>query len=175
MRRIDVGVQEHDCDAVIAVVSDVLHHRARSMFIERLDDAAVGADALHHCENVRPVDQRGGFVEIEIIHIVALLPPDQDDVAKSRGGDEGGARSLAFQNGVGSDRRGVYDAGDLFETKITRRNPLGQCRLDPNRRLAARRYFPDPDAARALVVENVIGEGAADIEGQTQHQSTVSL
>jgi hypothetical protein len=24
-------------------------------------------------------------------------------------------------------------------------------------------------------VENVIGEGATDIEGQTQHQSTVSL
>ena len=135
----------------------------------------LAADALHHCENVRPVDQRGWFVEIEIIHIVALLPPDEDDVAKSRGGDEGGARSLAFQNGVGRDRRGVHDAGDLLETKIARRNPLGQCRLDPNRRLAARRYFPDPDAARALVVENVIGEGAADIEGQTQHQSTVSL
>src|SRR4029077_3975885 len=114
-------------------------------------------------------------VEIEIIHIVALLPPDQDDVAKSRGGDEGGASSLAFQNGVGSDRCGVYNVGNLLEAKIACRNPLGQCRLDPNRRLTARRYFPDADPARALVFQNVIGEGTADIEGQTQHQSTVSL
>lgn len=72
-------------------------------------DGAVVEDAFGSAEGEVPRDEpRSGGGE-KVIEFWAVLAPDFEDVFKAFGGHEGGACALAFEQGVGRDRRTVDD------------------------------------------------------------------
>jgi hypothetical protein len=91
--------------------------RAReALRVERLDDGAAGADALGEPEAHLARDERRGAHDHQVVDFGAGLPAYLDHVFEARGGDERGARALAFEQGVGRDRRPVNDLRRLYES-----------------------------------------------------------
>ena len=48
---------------------------------------------------------------MQIVEHGAFLAPDEQDIAETRGSDQGGTRAFAFQNGVCRDGRPMRDLG----------------------------------------------------------------
>ena len=66
-------------------------------------------------------DQRLGKLDLRIVHLVAMLVADAQDVAKALGDQQRGGRPLALDQRVGDDGGGVHD--DAVD--VARREPGG--------------------------------------------------
>ena len=168
MGRVAVAVEEADRDRLAAGGIQLTGGVAHGLGIERGDDLAVTVDPLGHLEAELPRNQRIGEGQEQVVNVVALLRPHFEDVAEALGGDQAELGALAFDHGVGDERGAVDDVADIGERDAGHVDELAQ----PDQRRfgrVVRRRQALVQAHRALlrVVEDEIGEGAADVEADT--------
>ena len=92
---------------------ELLAGRDHARLVQRLDDAAVGGDALRDLQPMAARDERLGLVPGEVEHVGHADAPDLQHVAKAARGDQPGPGARALQDGVGADCRAVQHFLDL--------------------------------------------------------------
>jgi hypothetical protein len=132
---------------------------------QRRDHGPVGADALGDLIAVPARNEGGGRILEQVVKIGPGGAPQLQHVAEPARGDEGGARAAALEDGVGDDRGGVRQQGDL------RRRDRMAVHGDAQRRQHAlgqvarrRRHLGDADLSRRLVDQRHVGERTADVD-----------
>ena len=106
---IDVGVEEAHRDRL-----DLGGRQLGGQRVERgaagLDDhGARGGDPLVDLERAVARDRRRRELDLQVVHVVAVLVADEQRVAEAVGGDQAGAAGLALDQRVRDQRRGVHD------------------------------------------------------------------
>ena len=88
-------------------------HAARLGLVERQENAAVGQDALGDLADQAAGDQRGGRLDLKVVHLVALLAADDQDVPKSPGREQRDVLPFALDHDVGAERGSVDRLGEV--------------------------------------------------------------
>ena len=92
-----------------------------------LADRAVRVRALVDRERMLRSDQRLGKLDLRVVHVVAPLVADPQDVGEAAREHHRGARAFALDQRIGDDGRGVHDRA----ADVGRRQPrLGKHRMD---------------------------------------------
>jgi hypothetical protein len=81
--------------------------------VERLDDVALGVEALVHLESQRARDERLGQDHEQVVDVVAHLACHLEHVLEPGGRDHGRGRALALDQGVGDQGGAVDGVGDV--------------------------------------------------------------
>ncbi len=132
------------------------------------DHVARGRGALGDLDDQLARHRRGRELDLQVVHVVAVLVADQQRVTEAGGRHDGGPADLALDEGVGDEGRGVHD----------RRRDVG--RLDAGlgeqlahagahaveRRLRRRQHLLDDDLPGGRVEQHEVGERAADVDGE---------
>ena len=114
MRRIDVAVQQHDGYSRVALLANAHGHDLDGAGIERRFDLAVEEDALRYLEYIARRHRATRLYPAKQILVAWYVgPSDLEDVAKACRRDQSGACALAFENGIGRNRRAVERRRDL--------------------------------------------------------------
>ncbi len=155
-----------------------LHARDQGFDLGRVDgaqDGPVGEYAFVDLEGQMAWDQRLGELDLRVVHLVAMLVADREDVGEALGDDERGGRPLALDQGIGDQGGGVHDHPfDAFGTYAG----LGQDQVD-----AAEEAFREVVMGGERLVDgdrpvrppqHRIGECAADIDSQRIGHDLVS-
>ena len=164
VRRIAVAVQQAHRDRLDALRmqrSDQAQHLIR---VEPHLDGAVGEHALVQLEAQTARRERGRPFHEQIVHVVAVLAPDLDRVAKAARGDQRGAGALAFDQRVGEQGGAVHHVRDRGGGKVGLVENLPDALLDGLVRLLGRgQDLGDAQQRAGLVDHHEVGEGAADV------------
>ena len=88
-------MQQRDADRLPAGGHHRIDGAIDARHIEWCHHGAIRGDALAHLCDVAALHERFGFIDVEIIGLVALLPPDQQDVTREIGTDKNSAISIA--------------------------------------------------------------------------------
>ena len=162
---IGVAVQEAYCDGVELAIPQRRHQRAYRRLIEFQQYRPVGGKPLRHGEAVLTADQWFGPFHIQVVLFEAMLIGNFDGIAKPVGRHQRGMRALAFDQGIGRQRRAMDDQRD-----IGRRHARAfQDFADPfqHRAFRCRRCGQQLETVlSASVLKNNVGEGATNIYRQ---------
>ena len=163
--RVRVGVEQRDRHRLRPAGEHAVDGRLQGRGIERDDHAAVRGKAFDHLEYPPPGHQRRRLVHVEVVGLVALLPPDEQHVAEAVRGEQGGGAALAFDDRVGGDGRRVQDGGERpgRETRL-RHQPVEALDHRPRRIVGGRRHLEEARRDAARPGEHEIGERAPDVE-----------
>ena len=156
--RVHEREERADRDRVHPGVGDRAQDALGGGLVERLDDLAVGGDALGDLETqlLGHEGRRAGGVEG--VEVGPRLAADHERVAEALGGDQRGARAAAREQRVGGDRGAVHH--------LPRRPPgLGDPGEHGARGVVGRRGALG-DAQRLAVPVEEVGERAADIDAE---------
>ncbi len=123
---VDVGVEQahrHRLD----VGRGQLRGERSEVGVGRLaQHGALGADAFVDLEGAVAGDRRRRELDLQVVHVVAVLVADEQRVAEAGGGDEPRPAGLALDERVGDEGRGVHDrCGDLGRGDARLRQQLG--------------------------------------------------
>ena len=102
---------------------------------------------------------------------IALGPPDLDEVAKPRGGQQRHPRPAPLEDRVGADRGPMHEPPHRPTLDAERRQPSEHGRGLVER---LRRNFPDPDVPRLGIDRGHVGERPADVDSDDEHARRVS-
>ena len=174
VRGIGVGVQQRDGDGLAARFDHGVDGTIERFGIQRRDHRAVRRDPLDDLGDVPALDERLGFVDVEIVSLVALLPTNDEHVAEAVRSDEADGGTFAFEHRVGGDRGGVQHEANRAGSDAGIAEQLlqpGEHRLAG---IARGRYFQRLGGARCAVVQDEIRERPADVEGNTDHAQPAS-
>ena len=164
VRRIAIAVQQAYRDGLDALGAQSVDQAQHLVRVERRQHAAVGEKPLVQLEAQMARRQRGRPLHEQIVHVVAVLAPDLDGVAKAARGDQRGARALALDQGVGEQRGAVHHVGDRGRGHARLLENLADPLLDRLVRLRGRgQNLGDAQERAGIVHHHEIGEGAADI------------
>ena len=111
MRRIGVGVQQADRDALHGFVAQRRDRRGDARRVERYRDRTVRAQLLDHLQAQPPLHQGTRLGPVQVVQHRHAQVADLQDVAEAPGGDQRGACALALEHGVGADGRAVQHVG----------------------------------------------------------------
>ena len=110
VRRIAIGVHEHDRDGVVALGSRIGERGAHALKVGRRLDRAVGANALID------LDDAGikllGLYDVAREYARARLIADLERIAKATRGHEQRALAAPLEQRVGGDRRSHLDGAN---------------------------------------------------------------
>ena len=114
-------------------------------------------------------DRRCRELDLQVVHVVAVLVADEQRVAEALGGDEAAPAELALDQRVGDQRRRVHDRrGDLRGSDTRLGEQLGDAGAHPVERSArGGQRLVHHDAPAGRIEENDIGERAADVDGES--------
>ena len=111
---VDVGVEQADADGLDVGSDDRRGQGGEVGAARRLVHRPRGEHPLGDLEREVAGDRRGRELDLQVVHVVAMLVADQQRVAEALRGHQRGAPCLAFDEGVGDERRGVDDRrGDV--------------------------------------------------------------
>jgi hypothetical protein len=160
-------VQEADGDRLDLLALELRRDAAHGRLVERQQHRAIGSDALRHAEAQITRHQRLGPLHVDVVLLEAVLPGDLQRIAEPLGGEQGGARALALDQRIGGERRAV-----------NHKRHIGRCALGFGQHGAHARQHgafgrigrgQQLDGVGALGrLEHEVGEGAADIDGQSR-------
>jgi len=137
---------------------------ASIVLVQRRPHGAVGEDPLADLADEPTRDQRGGLLDLQVVDLIALLAPDDENVAEAAGRQEPDAARLALDDDVGAERRAVDRLRDVRpgnKSLREQRVEAGQARL---RGIGIGR---EPLAGGDLTggrLEDEVGERPADVE-----------
>ena len=109
MRGVAVGVQQRYGDRLDALLYERVHQFGGMIQVYRLQRPTVAVYALVHLAAQVSRRQRFRELRVEVVHIVDLLAAHFEDVSEAARGEQRGLGALAFDDGVGSQRRAVDD------------------------------------------------------------------
>ena len=124
MRRINVAVKKAHGDGFDAFTFYRIQNLIERVHVERGQHFAFIVKAFRDFITVFARNQRRRKLRLKCIQNRAILPSDEQQIAEAFCGDQSGFRALAFQNGVGSNRRAVRDASDCLNVTTDRCQPV---------------------------------------------------
>jgi hypothetical protein len=165
VRRVDVGMQIRDRDALDALGAQERHERAHRRLVQRQSHLAVHVDALRHGQAQGARHQRLRLLDGQVVLVVAALVGDIEHVAEPLGRDQRRARAAPLDHRVGGERGAVHEHVDVGEA---------QPRVAEDDAHASEHALLRPDRrgehlareALSACLENHVGERAADIDGE---------
>jgi hypothetical protein len=169
MRVVYIGMQQTDSQCFDVQIADCFHHSEDLGFRRRCDNHAFCIKALVEFDAVLLRDERARDFEVEIVQLVADLARDGEHVACSFGHDEPRACAFSFDQGVGDERRAVYEFSDgRMPSAICRGHLLEQvsdhrCHRYPRVMRRSERLC-NPDAPGGRKHRESVGKGAADVD-----------
>src|SRR5262249_16812516 len=86
---------------------------ARVVLVEWSPHGSVGQHALGHLADEPARNQRRRLLDLQVVDLVALLAPDDENVTKAARGEQSDPMSLALDDNVGAECGAVNDLGDL--------------------------------------------------------------
>jgi len=161
VRRIRVGVQQTDRDALHAVSPEALDDLGQLTEIQRRQHGAVGSDALADLGPKPARHQRLGLGrQIDAIEVRPVHAADLEHVAEAAGGDEADGAHAALDDRIGDERGAVGEGGTAAGHAGDRRQAVEHAARGVGRRgrHLERRRPP------GRVAGHEIGEGAADVD-----------
>ena len=167
MLGIDVGIEQADCDRLVAASAQRGHKMLPHIgFVEGIENATVGENALPHFETRGTRHHRHGLLVFEIVNAGTAVPLKRQDVAKTPGRHKGRGKALALEDGIGCDGRAMRQVLDLGDPDAAR----GEC-VESALVGGARdtRHLGDDDSRRSNGHE--IGKGPADFNAYTHAAS----
>ena len=135
--------------------------------VGRFGDGAIGERAFLYSEGEFASHQRWGEFDLRVIHVVAVLITDGEQIAKAFGDQHGCGSAFAFDQRIGHHGGGVHDhAIDLGGAD----SAAAEHRIDPGEKTFQQiarcgEGFVDCEAAVCRPQDDV-SEGAADVDGQ---------
>ena len=163
VNRIRVAVQETDRHAANPLPFQGGDQRPYCVLVEVPQHLAGSGNPFGHPEATAARNQRRPLVQVEVILVVATLVSCLDDVAKSRRGDQGAYRTLAFDDHVRGEGGAMDEQVDIagVDAGILER---GRDAADDAilRRLRRGQALRRGKSARPF--EREVGEGAADVD-----------
>ncbi len=160
-----VAVEEQDRGRLDAASLQQAPEARDLILVERRLDLAVGEHAFFDLEAQRALDQRFVLLEEQIVRIGPVDPADLVDVAEAVGDEQRSPRALALQDGVDRDGRAMQEQPG----RAVVAPGLGDARIDAlDQPLRRRQHFAEAELAGAIVEHGNVGEGAADVGGETK-------
>ena len=165
MHRIDEGMQEADRDALHIFFPQHRHKSAYRRFVQRAQHVALIVQPLRHRQAQVTGHQRFRKLDVQVVLVVTALIAHRQHVAKALGGDQRGARALAFDDCVGGQRGAMNHHRDVgrAHTRL-RQNRTRPLQHGTFRRCRRGQDFGSPACAATL--QRDIRERAADIHRQ---------
>ncbi len=171
---IGVGVEQRDGDGAAAGSVVCIDCRIDACHVEGGNDRAVGRHAFDDLDDMAPLHQRAGFVDVEVVGLVALLAADDQDVAEALCRHEARGGAFALENGVGCHRRCMQHGADIATVAAGLAQDVLQACDHGAARIGGRCRPLQRDGLLAIVIQqDEIGECAADVKGNTDHQARV--
>jgi hypothetical protein len=168
MHGIGVGIEQADRDGAIAAR---LQRRDQlgphPGFVERPLDRTVGAQALGRLEAILAPHRRRRLGIEQVVDVAPVVTLHEQQVAKTRGSNEGDCCALALQHGVGRHRRAVAEI--LYARQVDARGGQRRERADI-RAFGRARHLGDDDPA--AVHRYQVGEGAADLNAHAHSNAS---
>ena len=128
---------------------------------------AVGSQSLRRLASPGAGDQRPRHGEEDVVELVFPLAPDLQHVAEAGRGQQRGACAAPLDQRIGEERRGVDHARHLRRRAAGTAQHLQRARQRPARGVVGRGAFlPDGGPAGVGVVQDEVGEGAADVDAE---------
>ena len=170
VRCVHVGVEQADTDGLDVHRAELLGDRRRSCSGRRLDeDLAERVGSFVDLDGALTRNRRRRELDLQVVHVVAMLVADQQRVAESRRGDESGSPGLALDQGVGDQRGRVHDRcghiGGLHAGACAAAADAGAHTVERDCARRGERLVDDDIAARC-VDEHDVGERSADVDGE---------
>ena len=109
MVGIAVGVQQRYSDRLDALFGERIHQVGGVVQVYRLQRPPIPVYAFVHLGAQVSWRERFRELRVEVVHIVDLLAAHFEDVSEASRGEQRGLSALAFDDGVGSQRRAVDD------------------------------------------------------------------
>ena len=115
VQGIDVGVDEGHRHRLVLGLGDGLGRYFDGIDVEWRQLLTGRADPFVDFEDRVPLDQRGGLLILQVVHIGSVAAPDDVGVAVTPGGDQGHLAPGALEEGVEPDRGPVDEERHVFE------------------------------------------------------------
>ena len=161
-------MHQADSDGLDVLVTQLGHQPGDRVGIWSAAQRAVGVDPFVDFEAQVARHQRCRHLEEQVIQLVAVLAGDLVRVAEASGGQESRARALAFDDGVGHQGGAVDDVLDLIGRCAGLLQRIPEHVGDRLRRVAGRgQNFAHGERAAAVIDQDQIGEGAADVDADS--------
>ena len=167
-------MQEAHDDGLHAFVPQSPRSLAHLVEVERLEHASLVVEALGYLETEAARHQGRRLLQVHVVEARADLAADLEDVAEASRHQHADPRRLALDDRVRRDRRGVDHGGHVAATRLA----LGEAALERGhealrRILRGREHLDDADGAGLAVDQRGVGEGAADVDADSQraHQA----
>ena len=77
-------MQERQRHGLIIAIAQLLDCGSETVPIQRRHDGAIGCDAFVDLEDVTALDEGRWLVEMHVVRVIALLAPDDQNVAEPR-------------------------------------------------------------------------------------------
>jgi hypothetical protein len=169
MRRVGVGVQQADRDRFDAIGPQPLGDMPQRVLVERRHLLTGRVEPAAHGVAILAPHQRFRPGAADIVKARPVLPADQQQIPETLIGDEGDMAAAALDHRVGRGRHAVPDINDIAAAAaLQRKGALQPVYRAEGAVLRRRRHLGDADPSCRLVVDEVVGKGAADIGGNAQ-------
>ena len=160
-----VGMQQHDGDGVDLCRRKSARDRLELRLVGLGDDRAVMGQSRPRLEDEMARHERLLLLEREAEGVGQLRAADLQDPPVALRDDEAEARALALDDRVQSQRRAVHDELDIRMRHLGALDQRRESELDRAGRILRNAGLLVADKlARPAIVEDEIGEGAADID-----------
>ena len=141
------------------------HRVSNRDFRQRQHHVTIDADPLGYFQPSAARHQRRAGFQEQVVQVVARLAADLDAVAESFCRQQPNRRALAFDDGVGHQRRAMHHAVHVAGTDLRLPQQPGKTFDDGDARVLGRgEELARVNKVACRVVQHEIGECAADID-----------
>ena len=167
---VDIGVEQTDADRLDLSLTQRRRQRGEIGIARHLMDHPARQHPLGDLERQLARDRRRRELDLQVVHVVAMLIADQQRVAEPLRGHQTGATRLALDQRVGHQGRGMHDRRrDLRWADLGVAEQLGDSLTHTIERLRRRRqHLLDDHRARAGIDQHDIGERPPDVDREAQ-------
>ena len=164
---IGVRVQEDDGDGRHAAVHQPARLRRHGARVELARHRAVGAHTLGDLQPPVAGHERLRLGDVQVVQLELSLAADLQRVGEACGGEQPGDRAPALDERVGEQRGGVDDPGEVARRQaVLTQEPLDARGDGPGRVVVGGQDLAVELPAAGLVVDDDVGEGAADVDSE---------
>ena len=164
VRGIEIRVEQADRERRDPARDQRADRAPRIVFVERIAHRAVGEHALRHLPDQPARDERRRLLDLEVVHLIALLAPDDQHVAEAARREETDAFGLALDDDVRAERGAVHRVDEVAPRHAGARDQLVEPGQTGLRRIGIRR---EPLRGVELTrgrLQDEVGERAAHVE-----------
>jgi hypothetical protein len=165
VHRIAIGEQEHQRHGLHALGAQTPRGGAHRGLVERYQHVAPRGQPLRDFQAATARHERRGTPIQDVVHPEEVAAPDLEHVAEAIGGDEPGARALAFEQRVDADGRAVDHQSRVGKASA---GLIDAAEHAVQERLGRAEGLGVEHGTGRLVQRDEIREGAADVDADAE-------